>query len=102
MPGAIAAVTGGGAGIRFSLLSQSDGLALDERTGNLVVDNPATQTEAAAALEQFITKRNRGEPYLDTLRDENVKLIDRGTALLGKRPDGTSRTASRPSRRSRQ
>lgn len=79
---------GGKRPVQFSALTSFEAISIDEATGVVTVDDKAIFVEAAEALEGQVKQRNRGESFVQTLRNQATPMIEHATLALGRRPKG--------------
>lgn len=82
------AVRGGKPPVHFSAAVPSDSIRIDEVSGTATLDAQAILDQAVQTLETLAKQRNRGEPYVQTLREQAAVWIDQATHALARRPSG--------------
>ena len=76
-------IRGGRAPIRFSLLKTTDAISIDEARGSVTIDKSKAMADAMDTLQGHIRDMNRGESFLQTLRDHSASVPVTLTSLVG-------------------
>lgn len=76
-------IRGGRAPIRFSLLKTTDAISIDEARGSVTIDKSKAMADAMDTLQGHIRDMNRGESFLQTLRDHSASVPVTSTSLVG-------------------
>lgn len=80
-------IHGGRAPISFSLLKTTEAISIDEARGTVTIDKSKAMADAMDTLQGHIRDKNRGESFLQTMRDHSAAVPVTSTSLVGLTPD---------------
>jgi hypothetical protein len=80
--------TGGKAPLQFNLISAVDGVSIDEKTGDVTLDEAKVLAEATKYAEQVLSQRRTEDTLQNEFRRYAVSLIPAASEILGRKPTG--------------
>jgi hypothetical protein len=80
--------SGGKAPLQFNLVSAVDGVSIDEKTGDVTLDEAKVLAEATKYAEQVLAQRRTEDTLQNEFRRYAVSLIPVASEVLGRKPTG--------------
>jgi hypothetical protein len=80
--------SGGKAPLQFNLISAVDGVSIDEKSGDVTLDEAKVLAEATKYAEQVLSQRRTEDTLQNEFRRYAVSLIPVASEVLGRKPTG--------------